>query len=84
MTRLLPITLTSLFLVGCATPQVVTQTVPIPIEISGALLIQCAPATTVPERIVNDVYENRDRWSDAFDVCAARNHQLIKAITDVE
>jgi len=82
MTRLLPIILTSLFLVGCVTPQVVTQTVPVPIEVSAALLVQCEPAATVPERIVNDVYENRDRWHDAFDVCAARNEQLIKAVTN--
>jgi hypothetical protein len=80
MTKLLLTISTSLCLAACGTT--VTQTVPILIEISPALLTHCAPADTVPERIVNDVYENRDLWHDAFDVCAARNQQLIKAVTD--
>jgi len=72
----------SLSLAACGTTQTVTQTVPVPIEVNPALRKPCVPASPVPQRITDDVFENRDRWQAAFEVCSAQNDALI-AVADL-
>jgi hypothetical protein len=69
----------SLSLAACGTTQTVTQTVPVRIEVNPALRTPCVPASPVPQRITDDVFENRDRWRAAFEVCSAQHDALIAA-----
>ncbi len=78
-TRTFLITSASLFLAACGTTQTVTQTVPVQIEVNPALRVPCVPASPVPQRVTEDVFENRDRWRAAFELCSAQHDALIEA-----
>jgi len=51
--------------------------------VNPALRVACVPAAPVPERVTGDVYENRDRWREAFDLCSAQHDALIAATEPV-
>lgn len=74
---LLPLFLT---LSACANnppPAVVVETRVEYVYPSAGLLIACSPAFLVDEKMVGDIYTNRDRHKAAYESCESRMKKII-------
>lgn len=59
----------------------VTQTEVIQPQINDALRQPCTPPVIIDERVVRDLYANRDAWREAYELCAADHLALIEALS---